>query len=145
MNIFRPLFFQFRFLFWAPFLSLKNFFKTFFHKKGNINTPDKDLALFESQAGQLKCVGCKLCEVACPAQAIIIDTWVDEKGHPYPSRFDIDMTKCITCGICEQACPVNAIGFVSRRVLSVDEKDKLYYTKDTLIHNGKPDLERPRS
>lgn len=142
MNIFHSLLFHLRFFFWTLFLSVGNFLKNIFHKKEKESNREKDLALFEYEPGILKCVACKLCEVSCPAQAIIIDAGVDGAGRPYPSRFDIDMTKCVTCGLCEQACPVDAIGLVSRAVLSVNEKDKLYYQKDILIHNGRAHKER---
>jgi len=96
--LFRSILFHFRFFFWVPFLSFKNLFKSAFRSSVPEKNTNKDLALFESKKGEIKCVGCKLCEVACPAQAIIIDTFMDGKGTLYPGRFDVDMTKCITCG-----------------------------------------------
>ncbi|MDC0349193.1 4Fe-4S binding protein [Alphaproteobacteria bacterium] len=116
-------------------MSLKAFVSNCWKSDSKAIEGGKDLALFQLE-GKDKCIGCKLCEVVCPVQAIIIDTSVDENSMPCASRFDIDMTKCISCGLCEKACPVNAIGFVPRRVQAVDEKEKLYYTKETLIENG---------
>ena len=59
--------------------------------------------------GEERCIGCKLCEVVCPARAITIDLTEDEYGRRRTSRYDIDLFKCIFCGYCEEACPVSFI------------------------------------
>jgi formate hydrogenlyase subunit 6/NADH:ubiquinone oxidoreductase subunit I len=49
-------------------------------------------------SGEERCIACKLCEAACPAQAITIDAEEREDGARRTTRYDIDMTKCIYCG-----------------------------------------------
>jgi len=55
-------------------------------------------ALRRYPSGDERCIACKLCEAACPAQAITIDAEEREDGARRTSRYDIDMTKCIYCG-----------------------------------------------
>jgi formate hydrogenlyase subunit 6/NADH:ubiquinone oxidoreductase subunit I len=135
MYFLRFIFSPIPFFFKALFVSLKTFILDCWRPNPKSIEGGKDLALFQVE-GKDKCIGCKLCEIACPAQAIIIDASVDENSEPCASRFDVDMTKCISCGLCEKACPVSAIGFVPRRLQAVDEKEKLYHTKETLLENG---------
>lgn len=136
-TLFRSFLFHIRFFLLAPILSFYAFFKTVFSRKQKTGSDTgKDIALFESKEGIMKCVGCRLCELSCPAQAIIIGDLKEKQGNLYPEHFDIDMTKCITCGLCEQACPEDAIGLVTRHRLSTNQKEKLYYTKEILIENG---------
>ena len=97
--------------------------------------------------GEERCVGCKLCEAVCPAQAIFIE--IDERteevdhsqslmsGARRTKRYDIDMTKCIYCGLCEQACPVDAIVQTPNMDFAKETRKELYYTKDKLLENGK--------
>ena len=67
--------------------------------------------LNRDEQGRVACVGCFLCETACPAHCIHIEAaeapWPDREK--YPVKFDIDELQCIYCGMCEEACPVDAI------------------------------------
>lgn len=55
-------------------------------------------ALRRYPSGDERCIGCKLCEAICPAQAITIDVEERADGARRTTRYDIDMTKCIYCG-----------------------------------------------
>ncbi len=86
--------------------------------------------------GEERCIACKLCEAACPALAITIESEQRDDGTRRTSRYDIDLTKCIFCGFCEEACPVDAI--VETRIFDYhgEKRGDLYYTKDMLLAMG---------
>ncbi|MBM5812393.1 MAG: NADH-quinone oxidoreductase subunit NuoI [Gammaproteobacteria bacterium] len=86
--------------------------------------------------GQERCIGCKLCEVVCPALAITIDTAESADGTRRTTRYDIDLFKCIYCGFCEEACPVDAI--VETRILEyhMESRGENIMTKERLLAVG---------
>ena len=86
--------------------------------------------------GEERCIACKLCEAICPALAIDIESFVDEKGIRRTTRYDIDFTKCIFCGFCEEACPVDAIVETRQFEYYGEVRGDLYYTKDMLLAIG---------
>ena len=131
--------------------------KKFFAPKITLQYPEKlrqvanrfrgEHALRRYDNGEERCIGCKLCEAVCPAQAIFIE--VEERedevehsqnnlisGARRTTRYDIDMTKCIYCGLCEQACPTEAIVQTPNMEFGSDSRKGLYYTKDKLLENG---------
>ncbi len=93
-------------------------------------------ALRRYDNGEERCIACKLCEVICPALAIVIESEEREDGSRRTTRYDIDMTKCIYCGLCQEACPVDAIVETQHFEYASETREALYYTKEMLLEVG---------
>lgn len=57
-----------------------------------------------------KCVGCQICPIVCPKEALSHVPAILENGHiSQRASVDVDENKCINCGVCVEACPTHAI------------------------------------
>ena len=93
-------------------------------------------ALRRDEQGQERCVACKLCEAACPAQAIFITIDPNSTAEKRLTQvYDIDNGKCIYCGYCQEACPVDAIVLGPNFEFFTETRDALVYDKQKLLSN----------
>ena len=90
--------------------------------------------------GAERCTSCGMCAVACPAEAITMESAERKPGEEglyreekYASLYEINMLRCIFCGLCEDACPKEAIFLTDRLVPSQFERDEFIYGKDKLV------------
>ena len=129
------------------FVGLITTFKYIFKRSVTLNYPNEkgplsprfkgEHALRRYDSGEERCIGCKLCEAICPAQAITMDTGpANKNGIRKTTRYDIDMTKCIYCGLCEESCPVDAIVQGPNFEFATETREELYYNKKKLLENG---------
>src|SRR4030043_827006 len=57
-----------------------------------------------------RCVGCQICTVACPKEAIkTLKQPKIEGSKALKAKVDIDLSKCNFCGVCDVTCPFGAI------------------------------------
>jgi NADH-quinone oxidoreductase subunit I len=88
--------------------------------------------------GLERCVGCELCAIVCPAQAIYVKAAQNDPeaptshGERYASDYQINMLRCIYCGDCEEACPTGAVVLGNNYELSSTSREALIYTKEML-------------
>ena len=100
------------------------------------------LGLLRYDNGQERCVGCDLCEAACPSRCIKVIS-EEDKSLPlqrYASEFYIDITKCVFCGYCVEACPVNALAMTKVYEYSTHDKRTLLFDKERLYEIGEQHL-----
>lgn len=95
-----------------------------------------------------RCVGCELCAIVCPSQAIYVKAAQNKPddmhshGERYASDFQINMLRCIFCGMCEEACPTGAIILGNEYELSGYTRESLIYTKEMLTEKNPGDSGR---
>ncbi|HQU28157.1 MAG: NADH-quinone oxidoreductase subunit NuoI [Nitrospira sp.] len=100
------------------------------------------LCLLRYEDGKERCVGCDLCEAACPSRCIKVIS-EEDKSLPlerYASEFYIDITKCVFCGYCVEACPVNALAMTKMYEFSTHDKRTLLFDKKRLYDVGERHL-----
>jgi formate hydrogenlyase subunit 6/NADH:ubiquinone oxidoreductase subunit I len=81
------------------------------------------------------CIGCRACQLACPADAIKM--YVLEGNFPKNRKRifpGIDYSRCTYCGLCVEACPVNALVMTNYTMehLVTEDKATTLYTPEML-------------
>ena len=82
---------------------------------------------FKLALDKARCVGCQICSLACPKEAIKVDKQPKPKGERVKkAKVDIDLAKCNFCGICDVSCPYGAITLTLN-----DKRDLLLLQKES--------------
>ena len=124
-------------------------FSYLFKKKVTYQYPEKRRKLYprfhgrhwlaRHENGLEKCVGCSLCALTCPANAIYVEAGENTKEKRYSAEeryakvYEINMIRCIFCGFCVEACPTSALNMCPEYELSEYARENLIYTKDMLL------------
>ena len=89
--------------------------------------------------GLEKCVGCELCALVCPADAIYVEGAENPKDAPisigerYAKTYVINLLRCIYCGYCVEACPTEALQMKGDFELAAGDRASLIVSKEQLL------------
>lgn len=89
--------------------------------------------------GLEKCVGCELCALVCPADAIYVEGAENPPDAPisigerYAKTYVINLLRCIYCGYCVEACPTEALQMTGEFELASSDRSALIVSKEQLL------------
>ena len=69
-----------------------------------------------------KCIGCSMCAINCPTNAIKMIPTDETKGKKKPIFY---YDYCIFCGVCKEVCPKKAIDYSKEYALASTSKDEM--------------------
>ena len=130
--------------------------KALFAKPLTVQYPEQPIAVYPRfrarhelrryENGLERCIGCMLCEAACPTGAIHVEAAENDPEHPvspgerYASVYEVNLMRCVFCGDCEMACPVEAVVLGHDFELAVYDRDGFLLTKEELLKPTHPNV-----